>query len=150
MPFKINIGDKGKTWKFELESEYLNGKSLGDKIEGKELKYELEGYEFEITGGSDISGFPMYKDAEGIGLKKVLFKKGWGMHDNREGVRLRKTVRSKTISNKVVQVNLKAIKHGKKHLETIFPDQNQSKAPPAKEPKQEQPSKEEKAIEVVA
>src|SRR3989338_7976855 len=145
MPFKINIGDKGKSWRFELESGYLNGKSLGDKIEGRELRHELEGYEFEITGGSDISGFPLYKDAEGIGLKKVILKKGWGMHDNREGVRLRKTVRSKTISNKVVQVNLKALKHGKKHLAEIFPDQN--KAPEAK---QEQPAKEEKAIEVTA
>src|SRR3989344_2975591 len=134
MPFKINIGDKGKT--------------LGGKSECKELKHELEGYEFEITGGSDISGFPLYKDAEGIGLKKVLLKKGWGMHDNREGVRLRKTVRSKTISNKVVQINLKAIKHGKKHLAEIFSDQN--KAPETKQEQLAKESKEEKAIEVAA
>jgi len=138
MPFKINIGDKGKSWRFELESGYLNGKSLGDKIEGRELRNELEGYEFEITGGSDISGFP------GIGLKKVLLKKGWGMRDSREGVRLRKTVRSKTISNKVVQVNLKALKHGKKHLTEIFPDQNKPKDAQIKD------TKEEKAIEVAA
>ncbi len=142
MPFKINMSDKGKTWKFELESDYLNGKSLGDKLHGNELKSDLEGYEFEITGGSDISGFPLYKEAEGIGLKKVLLKKGWGMHDNRKGVRLRKTVRSKTISNKVVQINLKLLKHGKKHMETIFPDQNKPKDALVKEPE------EEKAIEV--
>lgn len=138
MPFKINIGDKGKSWKFETESDHLNGKSLGDKIHGQELKSDLEGYELEISGGSDIAGFPLYKDLEGIGLKKFLFIKGWGMRDNRKGVRLKKTVRGKTISNKVIQINFKVLKHGKKHLNTIFPDQNQPKV------------KKEKAVEVAA
>ena len=150
MPYKINIGDKGKAWKLETESNYLNEKSLGDKIHGNELKPDLEEYEFEITGGSDIAGFPLYKELEGIGLKKFLFKKGWGMHDNRKGIKLRKTVRGRTISNKVVQINLKVLKHGKKHLEAIFPDQN---APKVKETKAEKEIIEkapEKPIEVAA
>ena len=79
MVFKINIGDKGKTWKIETESEFLVGKSIGDKVDGKDIKAELEGYEFELKGGSDQAGFPMYKEAEGIGIKKVLFSKGWGI-----------------------------------------------------------------------
>lgn len=151
MPLKINIADKGKTWKIELEGEALFGKSIGEKIEGKQLKQELEGYEFEITGGSDMAGFPMYKNLESIGLKRVLFSKGWGMHKRprknkkvevptARGIRLKKTVRGKIISDKVVQLNIKTIKHGKKHLAEIFPDQNkkeEAKAEKAEAPAQE-------------
>jgi len=46
------------------------------------------------------------------------------MKDTRDGVRLRKTVRGKVISEKVVQINMKVLKHGKKKLEEVFPDQN--------------------------
>ena len=128
MVFKINISDKGKSWKVETEGAEIIGKSLGEKVNGNDVSPNLEGYEFEITGGSDISGLPLYVGLEGIGLKRILLKKGWGMKDNREGMRLRKTVRGKTISEKVVQINLKVLKHGSKKLEEIFPEQNQAKA----------------------
>ncbi|MEK6833332.1 MAG: S6e family ribosomal protein [Nanoarchaeota archaeon] len=135
MPFKINIGTKeGKTYKFETESEELVGKSLGDKIEGKEVSPNLSGYEFEITGTSDKSGFTSMKDVEGIGLKKVLLTYGKAMHkrSKREGkrkrsnptprgLRLRKTVRGKIISPAISQINLKLIKEGSKKLSEIFP-----------------------------
>jgi small subunit ribosomal protein S6e len=126
MAFKIVIGNKGKSWKLETESEALVGKSLGDKADGKEIKAELEGYEMEIKGGSDQAGFPMYKEVEGIGLKRVLFSKGWGMHDKTKGLRLRKTVRGKTISPAVSQINLMVIKEGGKKLEEVFPEQNKA------------------------
>lgn len=127
MPFKINISEKGKAWKLETEDEILVGKLIGDKLDGKEIKHELEGYELEITGGSDSSGFPLSKDAEGIGLKRVLLTKGWGMRNSEEGLRKRKTVRGKQISNTTSQINLKVIKAGKKHLAEIFPEQNKPK-----------------------
>ncbi len=141
MPFKINIGTKeGKTYKFETESEGLVGKSLGDKISGKELSKDFEGYEFEITGTSDKSGFTSMKEVEGIGLKKVLLNYGKAMHkrSKREGkrkrsnptpngLRLRKTVRGKVISTAITQINLKLIKEGSKKLKEMFPK-------PAKEP----------------
>lgn len=144
MPFKLNLGYKGKTWKVETESESLVGKSLGDKFDGKDIKPELAGYELEIMGGSDSSGFPMYEKAEGTALKRVLFTKGWGMHKRPkgnkkritqpEGLRLRKTVRGKTISDKTVQINVKVLKAGHKHLEEIFPEQNKApEAAPAQE-----------------
>ena len=124
MAFKLNISEKGKAWKLEIESEFLVGKSVGDKIDGKEIKPELEGYELEITGGSDSAGFPMFKEVSGIGLKKVLFKKGWGMHDPKDGIRRKKTVRGKTISSAVSLINMKVINAGKKPLNEIFLDQN--------------------------
>jgi small subunit ribosomal protein S6e len=136
MPFKINIGTKqGKTYKFETESEELVGKSLGDKLPGKELSKDFEGYEFEITGTSDMSGFTSMKDVDGIGLKKVLLTYGKSMHKRSKkegkrkrsnptpgGLRLRKTVRGKIISPAISQINLKLIKEGSKKLTEIFPE----------------------------
>jgi len=124
MAFKFVIGHKGKAWKVEKDADFIIGKTIGDKIEGKELGNDLDEYEFEITGGSDIAGFPLSKDVEGIGLKRVLLIRGWGMHDKRKGVRLRKTVRGKVISDKSVQINMKVVKEGKKKLEEIFNEQN--------------------------
>ncbi len=127
MPFKLNISVKGKAWKLETESDFLSGKSLGDRFDGKEIKTELEGYELEITGGSDSAGFPLSRDVVGLGLKSLLLTKGWGMRDNTEGMRRRKTVRGKTISGAVSQININVIKAGKKPLNEVFADQNKPK-----------------------
>jgi small subunit ribosomal protein S6e len=140
MPFKINIGTKeGKTYKLEVESEELVGKSLGDIISGKEISPNFQGYEFEIRGTSDKSGFTSMKEVEGIGLKKVLLNYGKGMHKRSKkegkrkrsnptpgGLRLRKTVRGKVISPAITQINLKLIKEGPKKLSEIFPEEKKS------------------------
>tara|TARA_Y100000310_G_C20596138_1_gene770604 strand:- start:485 stop:1078 length:594 start_codon:yes stop_codon:yes gene_type:complete len=131
MSFKLNLSNKGKAWKLEIESEVLVGKLIGDIIQGKDISEDLEGYEVEITGASDIAGFPHKKNVEGSGLKKVLFnKKGWGMRAKKSGLRLRKTVRGNQISEKTIQINFKVVKEGKKNLKEIFPEQN---ATPQKE-----------------
>ena len=141
MAFKINIADKsGKTYKLELETEELLGKELHDKIEGKSLLPGLEGYEFEIAGASDNAGFTAMKQVPGVGLKRLLLSYGKAMHrrTRREGkkkvsnpkpkgLRLRRTVRGKTISPEIVQINLKVLKHGNKSLSEIFPEQNKPK-----------------------
>ncbi|MBS3089698.1 30S ribosomal protein S6e [Candidatus Pacearchaeota archaeon] len=124
MPFKINISEKEKSWKLEVQDESLVGKSVGDTFDGKEIKPELAGYQMQITGGSDIAGFPLSKDVEGIGLSKVLLTKGWGMRNTRPGVRMRKTVRGKNIASNTSQINIKVVKAGSKPLAEIFSDQN--------------------------
>ena len=63
----------------DSESEAFVGKKIGDKISGEEVKKELEGAEFTITGASDKSGFPSYSKVEGTGLKRVLLTKGFGL-----------------------------------------------------------------------
>ncbi len=131
MPFKLNISQKEKAWKFETESESLIGKNVGDILDGKEIKEDLEGYQLEITGGSDMAGFPLAKQVEGLALRRLLLKKGWGMHDKRKGVRIRKTVRGKQIASTTIQINIKVIKAGKKSLVEVFPEQNQPKVAPA-------------------
>ncbi len=141
MAFKINIAEKtGKTWHLESDSEELMGKELHNKIEGKELKSDLDGYEFEITGASDSAGFTSMENVEGIGLKKLLLTYGKAMHKRPrkegkkkvsnpkpKGLRMRKTVRGKVISPAIVQINLKILKEGNKKLSEVFPEQNQPK-----------------------
>jgi small subunit ribosomal protein S6e len=169
MPLKLNISEKGKSWKIEVEPEVLSGKSIGEKFDGKILKPELEGYELEITGGTDFAGFPMRPGVEGIGLKRVLFTKGWGFTTKpkgeskknprfQKGLRMRKTVRGQTISDKSLQINIKVLKPGKTPLATVFPDQNKApepepkpeEAPKAEAPATETPKAEEKPAEAAA
>jgi len=152
MVFKFNISDKGKAWKAEGESVSLFGKTIGDKINGKEIKPELDGYELEITGASDTSGFPLSSAVEGQGLKRVLLTRGFNMRNRTSGLRLRKTVRGKLISDTTSQINMKVVKAGSKKLEEVFSEQNQSKiveakteAPKAEEKKAEAPKAEKPA-----
>jgi len=171
MVFKINISSKeGKTYKLELESEDLIGKMLHDKIKGTDVLPALEGYELEITGTSDKSGFTSHKDVEGIGLKKVLlteYGKGLKFKPRREGkkkltnptpkgLRLRRSMRGRIISPAITQINMKIVKEGSKPLTEAFPDQNKAKveevkvevpAQPAEAPVQEAPKEEAKPAE---
>src|SRR3989344_669053 len=120
--FKIVIGEKGKSYAKNLsteESSNLVGKKIRDKIEGGHLGFK--GYEFEITGGSDKEGFPMRRDVEGIGRKKVFMTKGnIGTRINKRGLRIRKSIAGNTISQLTSQVNLKVIKEGSKSLDETF------------------------------
>lgn len=141
--FKFNISDKsGKTYHLESEAEELNGKSLHDKINGNSFSPELSGYEFEIMGASDKSGFPSLEQVEGTTLKRVLLGYGKGMkkrprkegkkprsNPKPKGLRLRKTIRGRIISPDMIQINLKVLKEGHKKLNEVFPEQNQPKAP---------------------
>jgi hypothetical protein len=95
----------------------------------------------------------MYKEVEGIGRKRVLLTKGWGMHkrpkgDKKkvpqpDGLRLRKTVVGKMISDKIIQINLKVVKAGSKKIEEVFPEQNKKEEEVKEEPVKEE-AKEEK------
>ncbi|MEM4641213.1 MAG: S6e family ribosomal protein [Candidatus Pacearchaeota archaeon] len=122
MMFKLNISDKGKTYKVETNSELFLGKKLGEKIKGEIIKEipELADYELEITGASDNAGFPCLPSIHGTGRKRVLLTRGKGMRDKTKGLRLRKTVHGNTIDETIVQINLKVVKHGAKPLEEIF------------------------------
>lgn len=139
--FRFNISEKtGKTFHLEAESEDLAGKEIRNKISGKEISPDLEGYEFEITGGTDKGGLPMLEAEDGIALRGVLLNYGKCMHGKSRkegkkfrsnmkpnGMRRRKTVRGKVISGDIMQINLKVLKQGHKPLTEIFPDQCQPK-----------------------
>ncbi|MBI4139737.1 30S ribosomal protein S6e [Candidatus Woesearchaeota archaeon] len=114
MPTKIVIGYKGKALQQEAELGQLVGRKIGDKVEGSIIGHE--GYEFEITGGSDHCGFPMRKDVEGTNRKRILAVQGVGLNKIKKGIRVRKTVAGNTIHEKIAQVNLKTVKEGSKPL----------------------------------
>ena len=150
MPFKINISHQGKTIKYEIESESLVDTKIGDKVSGKEISPDLEGYELEITGTSDKAGFPGIKELEGSNLQKILLTKGKFMHDKRKGVRLRKTVHGNQISLATVQINMKVIKEGKTKFEDLLkPKEGASveEKPSEEKPEDKKPSETEKTEE---
>ncbi len=142
MPFKINISHKGKTFQIETESEVIVGKKIGEKIKGGDIASNLEGYELEITGTSDISGIPGFKGLEGIEYHRKLLKYGPGMKDKRKGIRLRKTLRGEEISLKTIQVNTNVIKEGKKKFKDLTSKPEEEK--PVEEKKEEKPTEEKK------
>ena len=109
------------------------GKGLSKLIQIDEKKFKFEGmkigeiinggligfpdYEFQITGGSDSSGFPMRKDVHGPVKKRILVsKRGIGYKPKRKGEKKRKTVRGNEISYDMTLINLKVIKYGEAKL----------------------------------
>lgn len=119
MEIKVNIGDpkSGKTAKTILANDQakpLLNKKIGDKIKGDEIGFN--GYEFEISGGSDYCGFPMRKDVVGVARKKILIVGGVGLRHNVPGRKVRKTVAGNTVHPNTAQINLKIVKHGEKPL----------------------------------
>lgn len=119
MAFKINVSEKGKTLKFETENENLIGKKIGETIDGSDISDELDGYQIEITGTSDISGIPGQKGIEGSSYARKLLTFGHGMKDRRNGMRLKKTLRGEEISAKTIQINSIVKKHGNKKFSEI-------------------------------
>lgn len=124
--FKINVSNKGKTYKIESETEFLIGKKIGEQIEGSELNENLSGYNLEITGTSDLSGIPGFKNLQGAGYHRILLKRGKGMRDTRKGIRLRKSIRGEEISSKTNQVNIKVLNEGNKKFEDLIKKEENS------------------------
>jgi len=120
MAFKINISNKGKSHKLETESEAIVGKKIGEIIQGKDIAPELQGYELEITGTSDIAGIPGFKGLEGNAYHRRLLTLGPGMKNRQKGLRLRKTNRGEEISLKTSQINLIVKKQGEKKFDELI------------------------------
>jgi small subunit ribosomal protein S6e len=127
MAYKVNVSHKGKTIKFEADNEELIGVVIGDKIDGKLISADLEGYELLVAGTSDKAGFPGMPDVKGQALKRIILTRGKGMRDNTEGLRKRKTVRGNEISADTVQINLKVEKEGSKKFESLVPVKEEKK-----------------------
>lgn len=117
---QITIGSKnGETFQKEVETpENLIGKEIGEEFKGELLN--IPGYKLEITGGSDKDGFPMRKTISGTERQKRLLKKGTGIRNTESGVRRRKSVRGKRVSNQIQQLNTKVIENGDESLEELL------------------------------
>src|SRR3989304_5768095 len=101
---KLVIGDSKtkRSFKAEIKSpdaDQLMGKKIGDTFRGELIN--LPGFEFTITGGSDKAGFPMRKNLEGQGRRRLILEKGdTGLRAPKKfkGVRIRKLVRGNTVA----------------------------------------------------
>jgi ribosomal protein S6E (S10) len=130
----INVSAEKKVYKLNISGGNSgSGKGLSKLIEIDEKKFRFEGmkigdvikggligfpnYEFQITGGSDASGFPMRKDVHGPVKKKILVsKRATGFNPKRKGEKKRKTVRGNEITYDMTLINLKVIKYGEAEL----------------------------------
>jgi small subunit ribosomal protein S6e len=136
--FKIVLSDPetGRSQIIELEGSRavpLVGRHLGEVIDGTAVG--LGGHKLKITGGSDKDGFPMRRDIQGGVRTRVILAKGVGIHSTVEGLRRRKTLRGKVITEEILQVNMKIIEK---------PKQTKKKTPRKAPPKKEEAKKPEK------
>ncbi|HIG97055.1 MAG TPA: 30S ribosomal protein S6e [Candidatus Aenigmarchaeota archaeon] len=118
--FKFVISDGKRSWQIEKDQKDapVLGKKLGEVLDGAFLG--LDGYELQITGGSDKDGFPMRNDIEGQMRKRFLITKGVGFHTDVEGLRKRKMLRGNLVGDDIAQINCKVVKQGEKPLEEIL------------------------------
>lgn len=117
---KVTIGTtNGDTFQTEVEdNSQLIGNEVGDEIDGGLVG--VPGYTLEITGGSDKAGFPMRKSIEGSERKKVLIEDGSGIQAEEKGIKQRKSVRGRTVSGQIEQLNTKVVEEGSKSVEEIL------------------------------
>jgi small subunit ribosomal protein S6e len=121
---KIVISDTktGKSYGVDLPKDKegsLIGKKIGDKLEGGAVG--ADGFELQITGGSDLAGFPMRADVSGPRRVGVTIASGTGIRKQKKGMRAKRNVRGNIISDQIVQINAKVLTPGSKPLEELFP-----------------------------
>lgn len=116
MAVKVVIGTKeGKCLQKEVEDvKPLFGLHIGQTLKGEMI--DLPGYEFEITGGSDVTGVAMRKDIKSSTRAKILAVQGVGLKKQGPGKKVRKAVSGGTIGERTSQINLKVTKAGSKPL----------------------------------
>ncbi|MBI2649892.1 30S ribosomal protein S6e [Candidatus Woesearchaeota archaeon] len=137
--FKLCISDpsSGKTFQKEIKDNIarpLIGLNIGETIKGDNI--EINGYELQITGGSDYCGFPMRKGILGI-RKKIAIYGGVGFKGDAKGIKRRKTVCGHKIHERISQINLKVTKQGAKKLAEIFGVSEEKKEGKSEAKKQE-------------
>ena len=120
--FKLCISDpsSGKTFQREVKDNLASpfiGLNIGEAIKGD--GFDFNGYEFQITGGSDYCGFPMRRGILGI-RKKITILGGVGFKGAAKGIKRRKTVCGHKIHERISQINLKVTKQGSKKLNEMF------------------------------
>jgi small subunit ribosomal protein S6e len=116
---KLVFADPKSGFVFQKEVEgakerQLVGKKIGDKADGAIAG--LEGYELQITGGTDKSGFPMRRDISGVQRVKALLSGGAGIRGIHRGQRENRQVVGGTVNENIAQVNAKITTYGAKPL----------------------------------
>jgi len=139
--FKVVVNDikSGKAHNIQISGHHANsliGKKIGDEVDG--IFVSLPGYKLMITGGTDKDGFPMRKDLPGMTRRRLLLSKGLGFNPEERGKRKKKSVRGNTISQDVVQINMKVTKHSSKPIEDLVKQQEKKEESKEEKPPEEQ------------
>ena len=137
--FKVNIADPkdGKCYKTEVKDANAApfiGLNIGEKIEGSRIG--IDGYEFQVTGGTDYCGFPMRRGILGV-RKKIVIYPGVGFRGGLKGMKKRKTICGHKINESITAINIKVTKEGAKKLSEMFGKKEEGREEPKKEAKTE-------------
>lgn len=89
------------------QSSALLGLKIGETLEGERIG--AAGMKVKITGGSDKSGFPMRPDLQGGVKRRILVSSGPGFKPSEQGERVKRMMRGNTITDDIVQVNLRIV-----------------------------------------
>ena len=127
--FKVIVSDPeaGTSKVVEVEEARASpfiGRKIGEVIDGSVV--DLPAHKVQIKGGSDKDGVPMRGNVHGGVRRNVVLSGGAGFAPKRKGERKRKTVRGSTITDEIVQINMKIV---------------EKPAGKAAEPKPKQPAK---------
>ncbi len=130
--FKVIVNDvkTGKSYNIAVTGHHANsliGVSIGEVVDG--VFVGLPEYKLKITGGSDKNGTPMRGDLPGNKRIKLLLADSLGFHEKYPGERKRVAIRGKTISDAIVQVNMKVVEYGSKSIEEILNPAPEGEAP---------------------
>jgi small subunit ribosomal protein S6e len=144
---KLAIGSKEEKKVFKhvvsgADAEKLFGKKIGENFRGEIIG--LNGYELQVTGGSDNSGFPMRKDVGGQARKRIIITRGVGFKTEVKGQRKRVSIRGNTISGEISQINCKVVKAGKDKIVKLLGLEAKEEAPKAEGEATEAPKEEAK------
>ena len=121
--FKVVVNDvkTGKSHSILVTGHHANsliGKKIGDEVDG--IFVSLPGYKLEITGGTDKDGFPMRRDLPGMRRRRLLLTKSQGFKPKKKGLRKKKSVHGNTISQNIVQINMKITKYSSRPIEELL------------------------------
>ncbi|HYA78572.1 MAG TPA: 30S ribosomal protein S6e [Verrucomicrobiae bacterium] len=110
--FKIIVSDPeaGTSKVVELEEARAApfiGRRIGEIIDGTVV--DLPSHKVQIMGGSDKDGVPMRGNVHGGVRRAVVLSGGAGFSPKKKGERRRKTVRGSTITDEIVQINMKIV-----------------------------------------
>lgn len=83
------------------------GRKLGETIDGSTV--DLPAHKVQILGGSDKDGVPMRGNVHGGVRRNVVLSGGAGFIPTKKGERKRKAVRGSTITDEIVQINMKIV-----------------------------------------
>ena len=110
--FKVIVSDPeaGTSKVVELEEARAApfiGRRLGETLDGTVV--DLPAHKVQLMGGSDKDGVPMRSSVHGGIRRNVVLSGGTGFSPKRKGERQRKSVRGSTITDEIVQINMKIV-----------------------------------------